>query len=123
MPFEEMNNRHISVIGLFQILALGCAIWFATVAARFLERDLFEGKPLPALFRFAPVFRDYGMWGAVIVLAWCGLALRAASSNSDRYALVSLAAGIGLVLMFLLLAFLFFVSLFMPVGPLMEPLS
>jgi hypothetical protein len=83
-----MNARYISIVAVIQIAALGCAILFAGFAARIAEKYLemmHGGIRLPSITQSAFAFRDYGLWGFILIFIWVGVALHAERSASDLY--------------------------------------
>jgi len=107
-----MVTRHISAIALFQLFALGCAIAFSAIAARWTMAsfDMYGGRPLPAVLQYAPFFRDYGIWCGLLIVFWICLALGAAKSPSVRSEWISTVAGFLLLAVFFILAIMFVLS-------------
>jgi hypothetical protein len=104
-----MVTRHISLIAIIQVFALGCALLFAALAAKYCDlwNETLGGRPLPLFLERAHVFRDYGIWCCALIFLWVMTALHAARSPSSRSSLGIPAVGIGLALAWLFLAAVF----------------
>lgn len=101
-----MKGRAIAFLAFVQMVMISYGILLCGAACKMSGYSLAEGRPIPSGYYWGTSFRDYGIWLVVPLLIWTVWAcLSASSARSDELSWRDVFnAGLGLSLLFFLLA-------------------
>ena len=98
-----MNNRHITILGIIQVMVLGIGILLTRAFCKIGYADWMREYPMPSGLRTALNFRNYGLFWGILMIAWVIWAVRAEAGHSfkhlpNRFVFIS---GLGIAIFFL----------------------